>query len=118
MESTRSSCSARTKRAVCGASSPTPTSSTRLPDTTWALALQAVRREHRVVTISREDTLARAAELMSEHGVTHLLVVSRKAHPIGVVSTLDLARATASGLTDRARVSMAADPSPLAKEER
>jgi len=55
---------------------------------------------------------------MSEHGVTHLLVVSRKAHPIGVVSTLDLARATASGLTDRARVSMAADPSPLAKEER
>lgn len=71
-----------------------------------------------VVTISREDTLARAAELMSEHGVTHLLVVSREAHPIGVVSTLDLARATASGLTDRARAPLAADPSPPAKEER
>lgn len=53
-----------------------------------------------LVTISRGETVARAAELMSEHGVTHLLVVERGDRPIGVLSTLDLARAAAAGLTD------------------
>jgi CBS domain-containing protein len=54
-----------------------------------------------IVTISRDATVAAAAELMSEHGVTHLLVVVAAGdRPIGVVSTLDLARAAAAGLTD------------------
>jgi CBS domain-containing protein len=53
-----------------------------------------------LVTISRGETVARAAELMDGHGVTHLLVVERGHRPVGVISTLDLARAAAAGLTD------------------
>ncbi|HUK95059.1 MAG TPA: CBS domain-containing protein [Gaiellaceae bacterium] len=49
-----------------------------------------------VVTVERDDTLARAAQLMSEHEVTHLVVVDpKRARPIGVLSTLDVARAVA-----------------------
>ena len=54
-----------------------------------------------VVTVSRRHTLARAAELMRKHDVTHLVVVGPAARPIGVVSTFDLVRAAASGLVDR-----------------
>jgi CBS domain-containing protein len=55
-----------------------------------------------LVTVSREETVAGAALLMAEHGVTHLLVVDQGERPIGVVSTLDLARAAAAGLTSPA----------------
>jgi CBS domain-containing protein len=55
-----------------------------------------------VVTISRSDSIARAAELMREQAVTHLLVIGR-GRPIGVVSTLDLARAIADGAADKPR---------------
>ena len=49
-----------------------------------------------VVTVERDDTLDRAAQLMSEHEVTHLVVVDPKqTRPIGVLSTLDVARAVA-----------------------
>ena len=51
-----------------------------------------------LVTVCRSDSVAHAAELMREHGVTHLLVVVRH-RPVGVVSTLDLARAAAEGLS-------------------
>jgi CBS domain-containing protein len=54
-----------------------------------------------VVTVSRRHTLARAAELMQAHRVTHLVVVGATSRPIGVVSTFDLARAAAEGLIDR-----------------
>jgi CBS domain-containing protein len=37
------------------------------------------------------EPLEGAARLMVEHQLTHLLVVSAKAQPIGVVSTLDIA---------------------------
>jgi CBS domain-containing protein len=48
------------------------------------------------VTVRREDSLQRAAELMHRYDVGHLIVVSSSAgRPIGVVSTLDLARAIA-----------------------
>jgi CBS domain-containing protein len=48
------------------------------------------------VTIARDDTLQHAAQLMSEHEVTHLIVVdSGRTRPVGVLSTLDLARALA-----------------------
>lgn len=47
--------------------------------------------------IGPDDTLQHAAQLMSEHDVTHLIVVDAKAKtPLGVLSTLDLARALAA----------------------
>jgi CBS domain-containing protein len=46
-----------------------------------------------VVTVSDGETLVRAAQLMAEHGTAHLVVVdSRSALPMGVLSTLDVAR--------------------------
>jgi CBS domain-containing protein len=47
-----------------------------------------------VVMVAPEDTLAHAAQLMREHEVSHL-VVSNPASlsPVGVLSTLDVARA-------------------------
>lgn len=49
-----------------------------------------------LVTIHRDETLTRAAELMKQQGVTHLVVVSPGAErPLGIVSSLDLARAVA-----------------------
>lgn len=50
-----------------------------------------------VLTIAADDTLLRAAQLMSEHDVTHLVVVDRGAtRPVGILSTLDIARALAA----------------------
>jgi CBS domain-containing protein len=50
-----------------------------------------------VVTVYPYESLQRAAELMKERRVTHLLVLSPKSErPLGVVSTLDLAHAIAS----------------------
>jgi len=47
-----------------------------------------------VVMIATTDTLERAAQLMTEHGVTHLVVVDAETmHPVGVLSTLDIAGA-------------------------
>ena len=49
-----------------------------------------------VVTVSTTDGLAEAAELMATKGVTHVLVIERHYdRPIGVLSTLDVARALA-----------------------
>jgi CBS domain-containing protein len=46
--------------------------------------------------ISPDETLTRAAQLMTEHEVTHLVVVDpRTTKPVGVLSTLDLADALA-----------------------
>ena len=56
-----------------------------------------------LVTVSREQSLAQATELMSEHGVTHLVVVGARNRPIGIVSTLDIARAVAAGLVVKRR---------------
>lgn len=44
-----------------------------------------------VVTVEAGEPLERAVQLMVEHQLTHLLVVSADALPIGVVSTLDVA---------------------------
>jgi crotonyl-CoA carboxylase/reductase len=49
------------------------------------------------VTVAPEDTLADAAEIMEERGVSHLIVTSSDGRPRGVVSTLDIARALAWG---------------------
>jgi CBS domain-containing protein len=49
------------------------------------------------LTIAAEDTLQHAAQLMSEHELTHLIVVARGSkRPVGVLSTLDIARALAA----------------------
>jgi CBS domain-containing protein len=47
-----------------------------------------------VVTITPGEELARAAQLMAEHDVAHLVVVD-DTNPVGVISTLDIARAAA-----------------------
>ena len=47
-----------------------------------------------VVLVSPDDSLERAAQLMAEHEVAHLVVVAGD-RPIGVISTLDIARAAA-----------------------
>ena len=49
-----------------------------------------------VVTTAPDETLDRAAQLMREHGTAHLVVVdSESDRPLGVLSTLDLAKALA-----------------------
>jgi CBS domain-containing protein len=49
-----------------------------------------------LVTLRPEDTLARACVLMKEFRTTHALVVAPDSdRPIGVISTLDVARALA-----------------------
>ena len=45
-----------------------------------------------VVTVAPEDELRHAAQLMAEHDVAHLVVVEDGA-PVGILSTLDVARA-------------------------
>jgi CBS domain-containing protein len=48
------------------------------------------------VTVSADDSLVHAAQLMSEHGVHHLVVVDPAGgYPVGVLSTLDIAAAYA-----------------------
>ncbi|HET6864301.1 MAG TPA: CBS domain-containing protein [Solirubrobacteraceae bacterium] len=50
------------------------------------------------VTVSSDDPLRTAAQLMSEHGVSHLVVVDRASgYPLGVLSTLDIAAVYAEG---------------------
>lgn len=49
-----------------------------------------------VVTVQSSDTLERAAELMTQHGITHLVVLADEGpRPAGILSTLDVARAVA-----------------------
>lgn len=45
-----------------------------------------------VVTIEPSESLDRVVQLMSEHEITHLVVVE-KGFPVGVISSLDIARA-------------------------
>jgi CBS domain-containing protein len=46
------------------------------------------------IVVHPGDTLAHAAQLMAENGVTHLIVAkSQPGRPLGVLSSLDLARA-------------------------
>ncbi|HEX2495754.1 MAG TPA: CBS domain-containing protein [Gaiellaceae bacterium] len=47
-----------------------------------------------VVTAAPDESIRRAAELMVAHAVAHLVVV-RRGRPVGVISTLDLARVLA-----------------------
>jgi CBS domain-containing protein len=51
-----------------------------------------------VVTVTPSDSLLQAASLMREHSTSHLIVVADEASPlpIGVLSTLDIARVFAA----------------------
>lgn len=45
-----------------------------------------------VVSVSPEDSLERAAQLMAEHDLSHLVAVQpHSGHPVGILSALDLA---------------------------
>jgi len=46
-----------------------------------------------LVLISPQENLERAAQLMTEHAAAHLVVVGAGFRPVGVLSTLDIARA-------------------------
>jgi CBS domain-containing protein len=49
-----------------------------------------------LVTVSSDDRLARAAQLMAEKGVSHVAVLDPASkRPVGVLSTLDIARVVA-----------------------
>lgn len=50
-----------------------------------------------VVTVEAGESLERAVQLMVEHQLTHLIVLSAQALPIGIVSTLDVAGCLAWG---------------------
>jgi CBS domain-containing protein len=45
------------------------------------------------LAIEPDETMQRAAQLMTEHGTAHLVVVDRRRRPVGVISTLDVAAA-------------------------
>ena len=45
-----------------------------------------------IVTVDPSESLDRAVQLMNEHEITHLVVVE-KDFPVGVISSLDIARA-------------------------
>jgi len=50
-----------------------------------------------VLTISSSDRLDHAAQLMTEHELSHLIVTEASSgHPIGVLSTLDIVTAVAA----------------------
>jgi CBS domain-containing protein len=50
------------------------------------------------LTVTPAETLERAAQLLSEHAVAHLIVVAPpEGRPVGVLSTLDVARVLARG---------------------
>ncbi len=53
-----------------------------------------------LVTVTSDMPLEQAGQLMAEHGVSHLAVLDPHSHrPIGVLSTLDIARAVAEAVT-------------------
>lgn len=54
-----------------------------------------------LVTVSSDDRLDHAAQLMVEHEVTHLIVLDpASGHTVGVLSTLDLAAVYGNGAVD------------------
>ena len=90
--------STRTRRSnrLDGASSTTPTSSGRRSTASSRSSPAGQVAATPVLVIGTTDTLDQAMQLMVEHEASHLIVIERHARrPIGVVSTLDVARAIA-----------------------
>jgi CBS domain-containing protein len=66
-----------------------------------AVEVRTARRETSFLFSEPEDALERAAQLMAEHDVTHLVVVQpHSGQPVGIVSALDVAGALAWAGTD------------------
>jgi len=61
------------------------------------------------VTISVDEPITRAAQLMSEQRTRHLLAVDEEGRPVGVVSSLDLAAALAWGVGEQPPVADTTD---------
>ena len=62
----------------------------------WTTAGQAAATE--LVAVAAGETLERAAQIMAEHEIAHVVVVDdRCGQPVGVLSTLDVARVIACG---------------------
>lgn len=62
------------------------------PDAEGATAAEVAGTE--IVTVSPQESLEQAVQLMDEHETAHLVVVSPDAgRPVGMLSTLDIARA-------------------------
>src|SRR5262252_9059915 len=56
----------------------------------------------RLVTVEADCSIAEAGSLMAQYGIAHLAVTEPESRrPIGVISTLDIARAIAAGLGPR-----------------
>jgi CBS domain-containing protein len=52
-----------------------------------------------VVSVDRDERLVRAAQLMADHVTSHLMVTARgRERPVGIISTLDVARCLAPGI--------------------
>ena len=87
-----SSTAAAAKRALPGGSSRTSTSSRRRWSAISTIRPLAGRRRRRSSIVAPDETLERAAQLMTEHSTAHLIVVDpQRQRPIGVLSTLDIA---------------------------
>ena len=55
-----------------------------------------------IVAVRTDAPLVHAADLMAQHGIAHLAVVEpASGRPIGVISTLDIARSIAAGQGER-----------------
>jgi CBS domain-containing protein len=55
-----------------------------------------------LVSVGADRPISEAAEMMAQHGVAHLAVTERGSRrPVGVISTLDIARAVAADLGTR-----------------
>jgi CBS domain-containing protein len=50
-----------------------------------------------VLTMRPDESIRRAAQLMRDHEVTHVLVVGRSWRPIGIVSTMDVMAVAGGG---------------------
>lgn len=50
------------------------------------------------LVVRADDPIRRAAELMADREVTHLVVVNHAGKPVGVLSTLDVARAVSDAV--------------------
>jgi len=54
-----------------------------------------------LVSVRADRSIGEAGSLMAQYGIAHLAVTDPDGRPIGVISTLDIARAIAAGLGPR-----------------
>ena len=67
-----------------------------------------------LVTVAADSSIAEAGSLMAQYGIAHLAVTDPDfRRPIGVISTLDIARAVAAEGVERGGRAVTEHPSPL-----